>query len=80
MKPTFPSISIINITIQEKYNVNDIIVFNNKYGLKVCHRIIKIDNNVFTTKGDNRKISKKHETNLPIINIIGKVEENYNGS
>lgn len=74
MKPTLPSISIIDIVEQEKYNINDIIVFNNKYGLKVCHRIIKIDDNFFTTKGDNRKVSKKHETNLPIKNIIGKIK------
>jgi len=75
MKPTKPFVSILTIKKQKEYHVGDIVSFRGKGKLwgRYCHRIVKIDNNVFTAKGDNRVISEKYETDVPIRNIIGKV-------
>ena len=75
MKPTRPFLSLANIKKQSKYNVGDIVGFKSKGGFfspKFCHRIIKINDTVFTTKGDNRIVIEGYETDVPIENIIGK--------
>jgi len=41
---------------------------------RYCHRIIDINNNLFTAKGDNREKSDKYEIDVPIENIEGKIE------
>jgi len=74
MKPAKPFISWVNIKKQDKYKVGDIVGFKGKNCsfLKCCHRIIKIDDNVFTAKGDNRVVIADYEIDVPIKNIIGK--------
>jgi len=74
MKPSKPFVSWINLKKQDSYGVGDIVAFKSKGCLfvKYCHRIIKIDDDVFTTKGDNRVIIEDYEKDVPIKNIIGK--------
>ena len=74
MEPAKPFISWVNIKKQDKYQVGDIVGFKGKGCLfaKYCHRIIKIDDKVFTTKGDNRVVIKEYEIDVPIKNILGK--------
>ena len=74
MKPAKPFIGWVNIKKQDKYEVGDIVAFKAKDRLfsKYCHRIIKINDNVFTTKGDNRVVIEDRETDVPLKNIIGK--------
>lgn len=74
MKPEYPFFSIINIKKQDEYHVGDVVAFKGKNGLKYCHRIIKIDQEVFTTKGDNREQSKKSEIDVPVGNIYGRID------
>lgn len=75
MKPTKPLISILTIKKQDRYYVGDIVSFRGKNRLfaRFCHRVVNIDDKVFTTKGDNRVVIEKYEKNVPIRNIIGKV-------
>ena len=74
MKPAKPSIGWVNLKKQDKYVVGDIVAFKGKGKLfgKYCHRIIKIDDSVFTTKGDNRVVIEEWEKDVPIKNILGK--------
>lgn len=74
MKPAKPFISLVNIKKQQQYQVGDVVAFKGKGKLfgKYCHRIIKIDDNVFTAKGDNRVVIEDYETDVPVRNIIGK--------
>ena len=74
MKPAKPFICWVNIKKQDKYVVGDVVAFKAKncISAKYCHRIIKIDDNVFTTKGDNRVVIEDRETDVPLKNIIGK--------
>jgi len=74
MKPAKPFIGWVNIKKQDEYVVGDIVAFKAKGKLfgKYCHRIIKIDDKVFTTKGDNRVLIEDWETDVPVKNIIGK--------
>ena len=73
MKPSKPFISWVNIKKQDRYQVGDIVGFRGKGKIgKYCHRIIKIDDKVFTTKGDNRVVIEDYEKDVPIKNIIGK--------
>jgi len=74
MKPAKPVFSIANFKKQDRYEVGDIVGFRGKGCLfrQFAHRIIKIDDNFFTTKGDNRVVIEKYETDVPIKNIIGK--------
>lgn len=75
MEPAMPFISFINIKKQNSYAVGDIVAFRSNALLSFCHRIVKIDNTVFTTKGDNRNVSNKYEIDVPIKNIQGKIKE-----
>lgn len=74
MKPSKPFICWVNIKKQNNYEVGDIVAFKGKdcFSAKYCHRIIKINEDVFTTKGDNRVIIGEYEIDVPIKNIIGK--------
>lgn len=82
MKPTLPFISFIIFKKQEKYNIGDIVVFTGRNGLRYCHRIVSITKHnywsitkdTFTAKGDNRLKNKWYETDVPINNIIGKLQ------
>jgi len=73
MKPEFPFFSITKIIKVDEYKEGDVVAFKAKNGLKYCHRIIEINNDTFTTKGDNKESSKQCEINVPIKNIEGKI-------
>lgn len=69
MEPTIKKDDIIFAKITKEVNENDIIVFENSNEI-ITHRIIKIDGNSITTKGDNN-----NSIDEPIENsqVIGKV-------
>ena len=76
MKPAYPIIGLYDLHEQDKYVVGDVVLFRNNgrslfsvYG----HRIIRINEQVFTAKGDNRKKSDRFEIDVPVENIIGKI-------
>ncbi len=66
-------LGIVKIKKYNEYKVGDRISFvaNNKG--RYCHRIISIDENKFTTKGDNFNDSKDYEIDVSVKNIEGKV-------
>ncbi|MEM0106879.1 MAG: S26 family signal peptidase [Candidatus Micrarchaeaceae archaeon] len=70
----------IKMSKPERYHVGDIIMFRDKgllrtlLGRRHIHRIIQIDNLIFTAKGDNRIRSAPYETQVPIKNIIAKID------
>lgn len=70
MMPTFGNINLISITPQKYYGIADIVCFTAHDEKMYCHRIMRIDEDVFTTKGDNLPI-QDYETNIPIENIQG---------
>lgn len=72
MKNIF-GISFIKYRRYESYKVNDVITFIGLNNVKYCHRIIKIDKQYFTAKGDNILEPEQYETNVPLLNIEGKV-------
>ena len=74
MKPAKLFVGWVNLKKQDKYQVGDIVAFKGKGKIfnKYCHRIIKIDDKVFTTKGDNRVLIEEYEKDVPVKNIIGK--------
>lgn len=71
MYPTLKMNDIIIVKKQEKYNVGDIITYkyNNEYF--ITHRIIKVYNNLFSTKGDNNNV--EDDEKVEINNVKGKV-------
>ena len=73
MKPEFSFFSITKFIRADEYKVGDVVAFKAKNGLKYCHRIIEINKDTFTTKGDNRESSKQCEIKVPIKNIEGKI-------
>lgn len=56
---------------------NDIVVFKGLNNKMYVHRIIKLENNLFTTKGDNLPCSQTYEIDLPINRIKYKVLCSY---
>ena len=78
MKPEMPVLCFIKIKKQNKYKKGDIVAFENKghpFIINYCHRITEINDETFTTKGDNRPSSDKYETDVPIENILGKITD-----
>jgi hypothetical protein len=53
--------------------IGDVITIKGHDGRHYCHRIIKLENNLVTTKGDNFTESKPYEIDVPVKNIRGKV-------
>jgi len=73
MLPTFGTVNFISITPRNYYKIGDIISFKSHTGRYYNHRIVKLDDKWFTTKGDNLEI-QDYETNVPIKNIRGTVK------
>lgn len=62
----------INVTSINELQVGDVIVFDvDETNVSILHRIIKIDNGIITTKGDNNL--PRDNYNLTIENVLGKV-------
>jgi len=55
----------------------DIIIFKGSNNKMYAHRIIKMENNIFTSKGDNFTESQPYEINLPVERIKYKVVWSY---
>lgn len=70
MEPTIEKNEFILIKECQTYHINDIATYLDVYDNLITHRILQIDENNFTTKGDSNEISDE-TTN--IHNIQGKV-------
>ena len=76
MKPVYPIMGLVNIQPQNKYIIGDVVLFRNNGRLLLMnyyHRIVRINEETFTTKGDNRQCSDRYEVDVPVGNIEGKV-------
>ncbi len=57
----------------KEIKVGDVIVYDNLLQkTPIIHRLIKKENNVFTTKGDNVKVVQSFEKNINESQILGK--------
>jgi len=57
----------------ENINVGDVIIYSNKLQkTPIIHRVIVVEDNVYTTKGDNVKIIQKFEKNIKGEQIFGR--------
>lgn len=73
MLPTMSKVGLIISKRFPKYEIGDIIELET-YDLKIhCHRIVKIDDKLVTTKGDNYPRSIDYEIDVPISKIRGKI-------
>lgn len=73
MLPTMSKVGLIVSKKVSKYEVGDIIELET-YDLKIhCHRIVKIDDKLVTTKGDNYPRSIDYEIDVPVSKIRGKI-------
>lgn len=67
-----PKISVNDLVIlkrQNKIHLNDIVLYNDDEGKQIMHRIIKIDGNTITTKGDANNVSDKEITKDQIAGV-----------
>lgn len=53
--------------------IGDVIAFEGNDRRLYAHRLVNINNDRFTTKGDNFTESKPYEINVPVKNIQGLV-------
>jgi hypothetical protein len=74
MVPTLGRISLIKITRQPEYKQGDIVSLKTHDKIFHCHRILEIDDNYVSTKGDNLP-QQSYEIKVPIKNIEGTVKE-----
>lgn len=78
----YPELRINDIIIIKKsnnYNVNDIITYSTDNKVLITHRIVKINDNDFITKGDNNNSEDKEKIKLENIKgkVIHKINRNY---
>jgi hypothetical protein len=71
--PNFLGIAFFKYKKADSYKVGDIVLFRGNNKRQYFHRIVSINESVFTTKGDNYKTSNSYETDVPIANIFGRV-------
>ena len=72
MLPTMRKIGLVRIKKFKKYEVGEIISFKTLDKTFHCHRIIKINDEFVSTKGDNLD-QQWYEIDVPIKNIQGRV-------
>lgn len=53
--------------------IGDVIRLKGHDGKYYCHRVIKLENNLVTTKADNFNESQSYEINVPVKNIMGVI-------
>jgi|TARA_B100002003_G_C14044673_1_gene503227 signal peptidase I len=58
----------------EKLKVGDVVVFEGGISNPIIHRIIEINENIFSTIGDNNNGQLSFEKNIPMEKIIGKAQ------
>ena len=73
MLPTFGKLNLIAILPKKKYCFNDVVVFSGHDKKEYSHRIIFINSDCFSTKGDNLT-QQYYEKDLPLKNIHGVVK------
>ena len=69
MEPTIMADDLILVKEAEHYEIGDIVVFQNG-SLLVVHRIVDIDDQMVTTRGD---ANNAEDTPIPLMYIKGKV-------
>lgn len=70
MEPTIKAGELIIISEEENYKKDDIVTYFDKDGYLITHRIIKLSDNTFITKGDGNNIEDEENN---INQIEGKV-------
>lgn len=53
--------------------VGDVIAFQGHDKKNYCHRVVQLDSEKVTTKGDNFAESKPYEISIPLNKVEGKV-------
>jgi signal peptidase I len=76
MVPTLVEPMILETEPADYYNPGDVVVFIDRNGKTIVHRIVKRVGSVVTTRGDNNLLDDE-----PIVrqNILGKVVAAYRG-
>jgi signal peptidase len=76
MKPTLSEPIILEVFRAEQYNRGDVVVFSDRNSHTIVHRIVKLTESNFITRGDNNLMDDE-----PIVqaNISGKVVAAYRG-
>jgi len=74
MKNGFNKGDIIFLKSAKEIKIGDIIVFKGNSANPIIHRVVKITNNIYQTKGDNNKDSfaQLGETQITKNDVIGK--------
>ena len=73
LKNGFDMGDIIILHGEKDYHVGDIIVFDSKVqATPIIHRIIRIDNGIYSTKGDHNNVQLPYEKEIQKYQIIGK--------
>lgn len=70
MEPIIKERSLIIIKEETQYELNDIVTYVDSYGTLITHRILKIDEYTFMSRGDNNTVS---DESTSINQIQGKV-------
>lgn len=71
MEPALRTGDVVVVKPVSQYRQNDIITFNSHQNFTVTHRIIQVDNQSYTTKGDANPVSDQEI--IDISKILGKV-------
>lgn len=71
MSPALKTGDVVIVKPVSKYQPNDIITFNSHQNFTVTHRIIKVDNQNFITKGDANPVTDQNQ--ISESQILGKV-------
>lgn len=72
MLPALGWFNVIKVTKKSEYKVGEIVSLKTHDKIFHCHRIVSIDENYVSTKGDNLE-QKDYEINVPLKNIEGEV-------
>lgn len=70
MLPTIQKGDLVILKKQDRYEINDVISFNDN-GMTVTHRIIAIEGDLYKTQGDNNKFIDGNLVNN--LNVYGKM-------
>lgn len=76
MEPTINVDDLIIIKEKNVYNENDIISYKSNNNSIITHRIIKIENNLLYTKGDNNNVEDEP---IEFSQVLGKLVYKING-
>ena len=71
MSPALHTGDVVVVKPVSQYHQNDIITFNSNQNFTITHRIIQVNNQSYTTKGDANSVSDQEVVNSS--QILGKV-------